>query len=56
MNLRIRTPFYIFLNSDYVQRSLRSLPSNKGRDPGGGGYGILYEILGGDMPLGPWNP
>ena len=23
---------------------------------GGGGGGLLYEFVGGDLPLGPWNP
>jgi len=23
---------------------------------GGGGGGVLWEFLGGDEPLGPWNP
>ena len=23
---------------------------------GGGGGGVLKEFLGGDVPLGPWNP
>ena len=22
----------------------------------GGGGGVLWEFLGGDVPLGPWNP
>ena len=24
--------------------------------PPGRGGGVLYEFLGGDVPLGPWNP
>ena len=24
--------------------------------PGPGGGGVLQEFLGGDVPLGPWNP
>ena len=26
------------------------------RPPEGGGRGVLWEFLGGDVPLGPWNP
>ena len=25
-------------------------------NPGGGGGGVLLEFMGGDVPLGPWNP
>ena len=28
---------------------------NERAAPGGGG-GVLKEFLGGDVPLGPWNP
>ena len=24
--------------------------------PGEGGGGLLWEFLGGEVPLGPWNP
>ena len=26
------------------------------KTPGGWGGGVLLESLGGDVPLGPWNP
>ena len=31
-------------------------PSVSGCQSRGGGGGVLWEFLGGDVPLGPWSP
>ena len=39
-----------FLDVTKITRSLRIV------GPGTRGEGVLWEFLGGDVPLGPWNP
>ena len=39
------------------QSQTHDLPHGSPMPPqGGGGEGALQEFLGGDVPLGPWNP